>query len=233
MQAFAEIGAGAYGYLADASQLATIFQSDLNQAGTQVARNVTLTFQLPAGVRLGEVLGYPATQAGQHGAGVAARLRGRPAGARGGAGGGERRPLGHSVDVSQLKLDYTDMLKNGFVESTASLSAMVTDRQEVVVAKQDKDAMVFAARARSALNTQNAAEALEAGDTAQANALLDQNAFYFEEAAKVAGPQAVQQDIVDQAQLKREFENPADVPAATKSAKRKARIDFGLSGHTY
>src|SRR5207302_7004873 len=44
MQSIAEMGTGAYGYLNDASQLATIFQKDLAQATTTVARNVTLTF---------------------------------------------------------------------------------------------------------------------------------------------------------------------------------------------
>ncbi len=233
MQAFAEIGAGSYGYLADASQLATVFQRDLHQAGTQVARNVTLTFELPAGVHLGEVLGYPASQVGNtvrvslpdFASGQLERIVARVVvnGAR----------SGDSVDVSQLKLDYTDTLKSNFVESIAALSAMVTDHEDVVLAKQDKDAVVFAARARSAMNTQNAAKALEAGDADKANALLQESAFYFEEAAKVAGPAAVQQDLADQSELKREFAHPADVPAATKAAKRKARIDFGLSSHTY
>jgi len=124
-------------------------------------------------------------------------------------------------------------LKNGFIESTAEVSALVTDKAEVVLTNRDKDAVVFAARARSASNTENAARALENGDEEQANKLLQQNAYFFEEAAQVAGPQAVQQEIVDQAELKREFNKPADAPAAAKAAKRKARIDYGLSAHTY
>ncbi|HVN43263.1 MAG TPA: VWA domain-containing protein, partial [Steroidobacteraceae bacterium] len=121
MQAFAEIGAGSYGYLADASQLATVFSRDLHQAGTQVARNVTLTFELPLGVHLGEVLGYPASQVGStvrvslpdFSSGQLERIVARVVvnGAR----------SGDSVDVSHLKLDYTDSLKSGFVESTAAL----------------------------------------------------------------------------------------------------------------
>ena len=53
MQAFAEYGAGAYGFMEDAGKLANIFQKDLQQATTQVARNVELSFELPAGVMLG------------------------------------------------------------------------------------------------------------------------------------------------------------------------------------
>lgn len=233
MQAFAEIGAGSYGYLADASQLSTVFSRDLAQAGTQVARNVTLTFELPAGVRLGEVLGYPASQVGStvrvslpdFSSGQLERIVARVV-----VNGGRS---GDSIDVSQLKLDYTDLLKNGFVESTAAVSALVTDKAQVVLDNRDKDAIVFAARARSALNTENAAKALENGDEAQANKLLNENAFFFEEAAQVAGQQAVQQDIVDNDSMKRDFAKPGDAPAAAKAAKRKARIDYGLSAHTY
>ncbi|HLM45634.1 MAG TPA: VWA domain-containing protein, partial [Myxococcaceae bacterium] len=65
MQGFAEYGAGAYGFLEDAGQLATLFQKDLQQATTSVARNVGLSFTLPEGVTLGEVLGYRASQAGR------------------------------------------------------------------------------------------------------------------------------------------------------------------------
>ena len=65
MQAFAEYGAGAYGFLEDAGKLASLFQKDLQQATTQVARNVELSFELPEGVTLGEVLGYRAHQAGR------------------------------------------------------------------------------------------------------------------------------------------------------------------------
>lgn len=51
MEAFAEIGGGAYAYLQDASQLSGIFQKDLNAAATQVARGVTLTFRVPSGTQ--------------------------------------------------------------------------------------------------------------------------------------------------------------------------------------
>ncbi len=65
MQALAEVGAGSYGYLKDTSMLAAIFSKDLQQAGTQVARDVTLSFALPEGVKLAEVLGYSAEQTGR------------------------------------------------------------------------------------------------------------------------------------------------------------------------
>ncbi len=236
MQGFAEAGAGAYAYLADASQLGTIFSKDLNQAGTQVARNVTLTFELPPGVELGEVLGYKSSQVGRtvkvsmpdFAASQLERVVARVVVSAG--------STGTTLDVARLHLDYTDLLKNEAVANDASLSAMVTDKNEIVMKNRDKEASVYAARARSAVNTQAAAELLKQGETDKANALLDRNAFYFEEAAQVAGPAAVSGDVAEQKTMREDFGNARDEDgrqAAGKAAKRKARIDFGVTGSTY
>jgi Ca-activated chloride channel homolog len=237
MQALAETGGGAYAFLQDASQLATIFQKDLNQAGTQVAHGVSLTFELPAGRELREVLGYrlafndgrratinlPDFAAGQIER-VVARVS-VTAGA-----------VGQGFDVTGLKLDYMDLLKGNPVSSAARLAAMTTDQADVVWAKRDKDATVYAARAQSAVNTQAAADALKNGDRAKAQQLLQDNAFFFEEAAKVAGEDAVAQDRAEQKQWNANFEGAQtdeEIQAASKGAKRKARMDFGLQTSTY
>lgn len=236
MQAFAEYGAGAYGFLEDAGKLAGIFQKDLQQAATQVARNVELSFELPDGVTLGEVLGYQAHQAGRtvrvampdFSAGqterVVARVRVNGA------------AVGQAVNVSGLKLTYTDLLKDGTVESTASLSAMVTDRLEEVAAKQDKDATVYAVRARSAANLQKAAEALKVGRRDEARQLIQQNQEMFNEAASVAGAPAVAADVAEQKAAYEEYEQAQSddaVNAAVKRSKSKALKDFGRMGSTY
>ncbi len=236
MQGFAEAGSGAYAYLADASQLGTIFSKDLNQAGTQVARNVTLTFDLPAGVQLGEVLGYKSSQVGRtvkvsmpdFAASQLERIVARVvvAGSR----------TGDTLDVARLHLDYTDLLKNESIANDASLSAMVTDQPEVVMKNRDKEASVYAARARSAVNTAQAAEFLKQGDTERANKMLEANTFFFEEAAKVAGPAAVAADVAEQKAMRDDFgsaQGEDGRQSAGKAAKRKARIDFGLRGSTY
>ncbi|MBK7861699.1 MAG: VWA domain-containing protein [Archangiaceae bacterium] len=237
MQGIAASGGGAYAFLQDAAQLSTIFQKDLNQAGTQVAHDVLLSFKLPEGVELDEVLGYrsgvtdrrqvtvslPDFSAGQFERLVARVTITAPA-------------AGLAFDVAGLSLDYVDLLQGKPVHSRASLAAMSTDRADVVFAKRDKDATVYAARAQSAVNTQAAADALKAGDRARAQALLQQNAFFFEEAGKVAGEGAVAQDRAEQKQWNEQFQKATsddEVQAASKGAKRKARLDFGLQGSTY
>jgi len=236
MQGIAETGGGAYAFLQDAAQLATIFQKDLNQAATQIAHGVSLTFDLPDGMELQEVLGHPVTRIGNRAtvvlpdfsAGMFERVVARVTVNAPGAGTG--------FDVTALKLDYMDLLKNTQVSSAAKLAAMTTDKADVIWANRDKDATVYAARAQSAVNTQAAAEALKNGDRQRAQKLMQENVFFFEEAAKVAGEGAVAQDKAEQREWNDNFANARtedEVQAASKGAKRKARLDFGLSGSTY
>jgi Ca-activated chloride channel family protein len=236
MSGIAEAGAGAYAFLQDASQLSSIFSKDLTQASTQVARNVTLQFELPQGVTFGEVLGY---RASVNGSTVSVALPDFAASQL------ERLVLrvtvdaagvGRALDVSDLKLAYTDLLKSAAITTTAHLAAMVTDKREEVVQNRDKEATVYAARALSALNTRSAADALAKGDRAGAEGYLQQNAAVFEEAAQVSGSAAVANDVQAQAGMLNDFRNARDedaVQAASKSAKKKARVDFGLVGSTY
>lgn len=236
MQGFAEYGAGAYGFMEDAGRLATIFQKDLQQATTQVARNVELSFELPDGVVLGEVLGYRAHQAGRtirvpmpdFSAGQTERVVARVT--------VSGTAVGQTVNVTGLKLAYTDLMKDGAVESAASLSAMVTDRREEVLARQDKDATVYAARARSAANLQKAAEALKGGRKEEARQLIQLNQTMFNEAASVAGAPAVQADMAEQQAAYEEYDKADDSEAvnrAVKKSKSKALKDFGRMGSTY
>jgi Ca-activated chloride channel family protein len=245
MQGMAQAGAGAYAYLQDAAQLTTIFQKDLNQAGTQIAHGVTLSFDLPGGMQLDEVLGYKAYPIDACPKGDCSNHRWTVMLPDFSAGQFERvvarltvnaAAVGQAFDVTKLKLDYTDLLKGSQVSSGLKLAAMTTDKADVVWANRDKDATVYAARAQSAVNTQAAADALKNGDRVKAQALLQQNAFYFEEAAKVAGEGAVAKDRAEQKQWNDTFneaKSDEEVQAASKGAKRKARMDFGLSTSTY
>ena len=67
-----------------------------------------------------------------------------------------------------------------------------------MAAKQDKDATVYAVRARSAANLQKAAEALKVGRRDEARQLIQQNQVMFNEAASVAGAPAVAADVAEQ-----------------------------------
>ncbi|RKH63605.1 vWA domain-containing protein [Corallococcus aberystwythensis] len=236
MQAFAEYGAGAYGFLEDASKLSTLFQRDLQQATTAVARNVELSFELPPGTTLDEVLGYRAHQAGST---VRVALPDFSAGqvervvARIHVTG---TAAGQTVQVAGLKVAYTDLLVHKNVEDQSTLAAVATDVREEVVQRQDKEATVYAARARSAQNLQKAAEAMSQGKKAEAKGYLSQNQALFMEAGEVAGAAAVAADQAEQSAAMREYddaETEEAQKAAVKNSKVKALKSFGRMGSTY
>lgn len=236
MQGIAENGAGAYGYLSDATKLAGIFAKDLQQAGTTVARNVELSFQLPDGVELADVLGYRFSQAGRsvrvtlpdfsasQAERVVAKLRVRSSVA------------GQSVDVAKLDLQYTDTLAEKAASSKALLAAMVTEKREEVALRRDKEATVYASRAMAAKNLERAADQLAQGNRERAQELMDENKAVFSEAAVVAGPAAMAPDVAQMEQTEAGLMGAKSDEVRNhevKAAKAKALKGFGRMGSTY
>ncbi|MFT3709535.1 MAG: VWA domain-containing protein [Archangium sp.] len=241
MEAFAEVGAGAYAYLQDASQLSAIFQKDLNAAGTQVARQVTLTFRVPKGAQLQRVLGYSQVSRTFDGDSELVTVALPDF-----AGSQQERVVAHftvdgttagqAIDVSALDLQYQDLMADAVAHGEARLSAMTTDQVKVVMDNRDKDAIVFAARARAADNAAKAAESLQQGNKEEAKRLIQANQVFFDEASEVAGAAAVEGDMknlndslggIDKAK------SDDDGRAMQKQIRTQARRDYGLMGSTY
>ncbi|MDP1920339.1 MAG: VWA domain-containing protein [Myxococcales bacterium] len=241
MESFAEVGAGAYAYLQDAAQLQQIFQKDLNAAGTQVARNVTITVKVPAGARLVRTLGYTPIARSTSGAEELVTIA-LPDFA---AGTSERVVLqlsvdgtsdGAAVDVSQLTLAYTDLLASQPVTTNALVRATVTGNSSVVQQNQDGEALVFAARAQAGANTQAAVDALRKGDRVQARQLFEANKKIINGSGSVAGAPSVADDLQEQDKLIQGLDSANDegsINSYSKDARKKARLNFGLFGSTY
>ncbi len=238
MSGFAEMGAGAYAYLQDAAQLSAIFQKDLNAAGTQVARGVSLTFRVPKGAQLQRVLGYSQVSRKMDGDSELVTVALPDF-----AAAQQERVVAHftvdgviagdTIDVSALDLSYLDVLADGAVHGEARLSAMTTDQVKVVMDNRDKDAIVFAARARAADNTQKAAESVQQGDREGARKLLQLNSILFDEAGDVAGATAVQEDRQNQKKLEVGIESEDDGKVLQKQIRTQARRDYGQMSSTY
>jgi Ca-activated chloride channel homolog len=236
MQGFAEYGAGAYGFLEDAGQLASLFQRDLAQAGTRVARDVALTFTLPERVRLDEVLGYRAEQQGRL---VTVHLPDFSSGqlervvARLSVDG---VTLGAPVDITQVGLDWVDSRQGTPGRAEVALLAQVTAQPQEVLSRRDKDAVVFATRALSAKNLKLAAESLREGRKEEAKGYVTRNQELFEEAGAVASPAAVAGDLAEQQQVLSDYEQADDdaaIGAAVKRSKTQSLRSFGRMGSTY
>ncbi|MHB8872212.1 MAG: vWA domain-containing protein [Myxococcaceae bacterium] len=218
MTRIAEVGAGSYGYLKDAGMLATLFSRDLKQASTMVARGVSLTFTLPDGVELGEVLGRTAYPSGRlvqvplpdFSAAQSEKLVVRLT--------MNGQTAGSTVNVTDFALTYTDLLKSGPGQAQVHLAALVTGQKDEMLAKRDKSAVVTATRALSAMNFRRAAEAIDRGESKKAKDAIDDNELLFKDAEEVAGAAAVAQD---------RSENNAVMGAvmAAPAAPREAQLD--------
>jgi Ca-activated chloride channel homolog len=240
MESLAEVGAGAYAYLQDASQLQRIFQKDLDAAGTQVARNVTITVKVPTG-SLVRTFGYTPIARTQQGAEELVTLALPDIT----AGGSERvvlqlqvngRTDGQALDVSAITLNYTDLVASQPVTTSAVVRAAVSADLAQVQAKQDGEALVLAARAQAGANTQAAVEALQMGNRSEAKRLFEANKGLLGSSGRAAGAPSVANDLAEQDQLIHGLEQAqgeGEVNSYSKAARKKARIDFGLLNSTY
>jgi len=196
MQNFADVGGGSYGFAGsgDGQALLTTFEKDLSQAGTLVARSVSIWFPLENGMINPEVYGRPvARQAGDSGQELIISMPDFSAGQT------ERVVIHFTKNTSNLgvelmgqySLDYEDVLAEKHASAAVSLSAVVVADREVVKSKLDKQAYVFGKEAQAKKNYDFAADALSNGDTTTAQAALHDNDILFDDAANVAGEMAV------------------------------------------
>lgn len=173
MRELADKGAGFYGFIEDAARLAGVFRRELNEAGQTVARNLELELELPAGVELVEVYGRDAQRVGTRvrlplydfSPGQSVRLTAKLT-VR------SQAQVGAKLQVANVHLTYSDLLKDARVASVGVVEATVTDDPALA---RTVDAVVQenADRAETAKQLTLAAAAYEAGDRATAFAGLD------------------------------------------------------------
>lgn len=219
MQRLADVGGGSYGFINNAAATADLFQRDLEQAGTMVARTANLSFTLPEGVRFVEVYGRPVSQVGntvtiglpdfsaRQVEKLVVHFTASPSVRSG------------SVDIAGFSLNYTDLLTEKPADARLSLSAMVTEDSTLALGKRDKAAVVLANKARVAVNYQKAAEAIEGGDFDRARRTLQANDAIFFEADEVAGQGSMADERATNANI---FGLSTSAPTAAPEQRREA-----------
>ncbi len=219
MQRLADVGGGSYGFINNAEATAALFQRDLEQAGTMVARSASLSFTLPEGVRFVEVYGRPVSQLGntvtitlpdfsaRQVEKLVVHLTASPSIRSG------------SVDIAGFQLAYTDLLTEKPADARLSLAAMVTEDTTLALGKRDKVAVVVANKARAAVNYQKAAEAIDRGDFSGAKRSLTANDAIFFEADEVAGQGSMADERVTNSNI---FGLSNSAPSAAPAARREA-----------
>ena len=227
MQRLADVGGGSYGFIRDAESTVALFEKDLQQAGTMVARGVTLKFTVPAGIEFREVFGRPVLRSGniitvslpdfssRQSEKLVVHLTARATGAEVAA-----------LDVADFRLDYTDLLTSQAADANVKLAAMVTPDRGLADQKRDKDAFVLATRARASQNVEKAASAMQQGRYKEAQQLIQDNTVLFDEAAPVAGAAALEGDYRgNEKQLDVARKAPAAPPAAQSESVKAMKVD--------
>ncbi len=219
MQRLADVGGGSYGFISDAAAMTALFQKDLEQAGTMVARAAALTFTLPPGVRFVEVYGRPVSQVGntvsitlpdfsaRQVEKLVVHLTASPSVRSG------------SVDIAGFQLAYTDLLTEKPADARLSLAAMVTEDNTLALRNRDKAAVVMASKAQAGENYKKAAEAIDRGDYGQAQKDLKANDAIFFDADSVAGEGSMADERATNSAI---FGLSTSAPSAAPETRREA-----------
>lgn len=225
MQALADSGGGSYAFIHEPSTTAALFERDLQQAGTLVARGASLSVTVPSGVRFVEVYGRSVSQSGSR---VTIALPDFSAEQR------EKVVVHLSVtaakreaafDVGAFELSYHDVLAGGAGSGRVTLASAVTSDAEVAQARRDKDAVVVANKAQASANYQRAAEAIGRGDFEGAKTVLQANAALFDDAKALAGEASVADERQATAAIGALAEEAPSAPEAVrKTSVKKMKV---------
>ncbi len=224
MQRLADVGGGSYGFISGNTPATTtaLFERDLKQAGTMVAREVSLTVTLPEGVRFVEAYGRPV--AGVDGSGrhvtltlpdfsaeqtekVVLHLTASPTARVG------------TLDMGAYQLAYQDLLGAHPAQARVALAAVLTDDTTVAQARRDKTALVVATKAQAAANYKAAADFMDKGDFRQAQVALQKNDGLFDDAEQIGGHAAVADERASNASM---FGLSTAMPSAAPAARSEA-----------
>ncbi|CAM3916378.1 VWA domain-containing protein [Corallococcus sp. ZKHCc1 1396] len=225
MRGMAERGGGFSGFISDSAELASIFTRELEQAASTVARNVNLVLTLPPGVSSVEVMGLPSTRQGNT---VRVPLYDL-------TGGQSARVVakvtldapasGAEMSVLAASLDYVDVTADLPSQVLLTLSAKVTDSEQVVHANLDRDVRVHAIRALGTQQLHAAAEEMKSGNRQGAIDLLTNARRLFGSSASALAGEIADVDAAQAAYGKAHDEG--DVRREMLQLKRKTMKSFG------
>lgn len=226
MQRLADVGGGAYAFIRNTESTVAIFEKDLQQAGTMVARGVNLKFEVPAGLQFREVFGRPVSQSGSTVSIALPDFSARQ----------NERIVVHltatvpssavaTLDVADFRLDYTDLLTSQAADATVKLSAMVTPDRSLADRSRDKDAFVFATRARASQNVERAAAAMQRGKFKEAEGYIRDNQVLFDDAAPFAGDSLAADVTGNEQQLRKVQAAPMAPAAAQSESVKEMKVD--------
>jgi Ca-activated chloride channel family protein len=226
MQAMAEQGGGFTGFL-DSSQLAEVFNRELEQATGTVARSVEARLELPPQVVSVEVMGANVINEGRT---VRVPLYDM-------AGGQSARmvvkltlntqPSEQPLALLNAAVRYIDVEQDRQAEARVALAARSSDDAAVVRANLDKDVRIHAVRAMGTQQMRAAAEEMKKGNRTAALGLMDNARKLFGASAS-----ALSGEIADLDRSRAAYENAQSETEQRQNARemqRKTMKNFGYN----
>ena len=178
---------GNHSFVEDVENLAMIFDQEFGDVLSVVAQDVTVKIDLNEGIRPVRVLGREAEINGQQ---VTVKLNQlysdqekyvmlevetSPS-----ASAGE-------VEIARVSTSYANMITRDTDELRATISAQITDSEEIVQENIVAEPMVAAVEQQGILNEEKAIALRDEGKVAEAEQVLKDNAAYFEHNAGIYG----------------------------------------------
>jgi Ca-activated chloride channel family protein len=221
----ADLGGGTYNFVDDPSDLAAVFDAELEHSASVVARGTHVEITLPADVEPVELIGWTATptahgwivDAGDVYAGdakkVVARVR-----VHGGAVG--------TQPVAAVVATYTDIVDNIDGRAHADVAATVTRDVAVVDRSVSVEHATVAAKAWGNSFLDKASRAYERGDIAEASQLANQGSAVLQEnGAALAAPDLIED--ADNLQVQRHnYEAAAPSSDEGRRAIKQSKEDY-------
>jgi Ca-activated chloride channel family protein len=171
---------GNHHFVEDVDGLAMIFNQEFGDVLSVVAQDVKVKIECEGGVRPVRVLGREATIDGQtvtvalnqlyseQDKYVLLEVETEPS------------KSDDVVDIAQVSMKYANMVTHAWDELKATVTAQVTDSEEVVRENIDKKPMVAAVQQQGILNEEKAIELRDQGRLAEAEEVLRVNAAFYE-----------------------------------------------------
>jgi Ca-activated chloride channel family protein len=178
----ADLGGGAYEYVDDPSELASVLAAELKHTASVVARGVNVKVELPSEIEGIEVLGWDASPTasgwniwmGDMYAGetrkVIAQVRVR-AGTEG------------LMPVAAVRADYHDLLSDTVAQSSATAQANATRNQRLASRSTNRERSVQSQQAYGAWYLDQSARSFQSGDRTAARRLADEGRQVMRKAA--------------------------------------------------
>ncbi|MDX1741652.1 MAG: hypothetical protein R3178_10175, partial [Rhodothermales bacterium] len=176
---------GNHHFVEDADALAMIFNQEFGDVLSVVAQDVQIKIECEDGIRPVRVLGRTATIDGRtvhvglnqlysnQDKYVLLEVETAPT------------LSGDEVDIAEVSMTYANMATREKDEQSTMISARISDSEEAVQARVDRQSMVAAVQQQGILNEEQAIRLRDEGKVAEAEEVLRANALYYQRNAEL------------------------------------------------